>query len=281
MDKSVLITGATSGIGFESARQIAAMGADVIGVGSSQTSCDKASNRMASYGCKVDYIACDLSDQESVRAMAANIKSRFNRLNVLINNAGVIYLKRKTDSNGIEKMFSVNYLSHYLLTRLLFDELLAAPRARIINVSSIAHKKVRMDFDDLNSSKSYRTMKVYGKTKLAQLLFTKYLSEKVDVDKITVNAMHPGVIPTNLISKNGILGTALTKIWKLIGTSPKDGAETIVYLANSDTVENVTGKYFVKCEQIELAPHAKEQVSAQMLWDKSSEMCTLPRELEL
>ena len=281
MDKTVLITGATSGIGFESAHQIAAMGADVIGVGSSQISCDKASNRMLSYGCKVDYIACDLSDQESVRALAATINSRFNRLNVLINNAGVIYLKRKIDSNGIEKMFSVNYLSHYLLTRLLFGKLLAAPRARIINVSSIAHKKVRMDFDDLSNNKSYKIMKVYGKTKLAQLLFTKHLSEKVDVNKITVNAMHPGVIPTNLISKNGILGTVLTTVWKLIGTSPKDGAETIVYLANSDNVKNISGKYFVKCKQIELAPHAKDPVSAQMLWDKSAEMCTLPRELEL
>ena len=281
MDKTVLITGATSGIGFESARQIAEMGADVIGVGSSQASCDKASDTMASYGCNVDYIACDLSDQESVIALAENIKLKFNRLNVLINNAGVIYLKRKTDSKGIEKMFSVNYLSHYLLTRLLFNTLLAAPRARIINVSSIAHKNVRMDFEDLSSNKSYRIMKVYGKTKLAQLLFTKYLSEKVDVNRITVNAMHPGIIPTNLISKNGILGTALTTLWKLIGTSPKDGAETIVYLANSDTVKNISGEYFVKCKPVELDPHAKDQVSAQMLWDKSSEMCTLSKELEL
>jgi NAD(P)-dependent dehydrogenase (short-subunit alcohol dehydrogenase family) len=124
-------------------------------------------------------------------------------------------------------------------------------------------------------------MKVYGKTKLAQLLFTKYLSEKVDANKITVNAMHPGVIPTNLISKNGILGTALTTVWKLIGTSPKDGAETIVYLANSESVENISGEYFVKCKSVELAPHAKDQVSAQMLWDKSAEMCTLSKELEL
>ena len=178
-------------------------------------------------------------------------------------------------------MFSVNYLSHYLLTRLLFNTLLAAPRARIINVSSIAHKNVRMDFEDLSSIKSYRIMKVYGKTKLAQLLFTKYLSEKVDVNRITINAMHPGIIPTNLISKNGILGKSLTTLWKLIGTSPKDGAETIVYLANSDTVKNISGEYFVKCKPVELDPHAKDQVSAQMLWDKSAEMCTLSKELEL
>ena len=114
MAKTVLITGATSGIGFETARQISEMGADVIGIGSSSSSCDKAFNRMLSYGCNVDFISCDLSDQQSIRDLAENIKKRFRELNVLINNAGVIYLKRKTDSLGIEKMFSVNYLSHYL-----------------------------------------------------------------------------------------------------------------------------------------------------------------------
>jgi len=232
-----------------------------------------------SYGCNVDYISCDLSDQKLVGELAENIKSRVNKLDVLINNAGVIYLKRKTDSNGIEKMFSVNYLSHYLLTRLLLNTLLDAPKARIINVSSIAHRGVRMDFDDLSSNKSYKTMKVYGKTKLAQLLFTKYLSEKIDSKKITVNAMHPGLISTNLISKNGFLGTALTAGFKLIGKSPKKGAETIVYLANSDSVENISGKYFVKCKQVELAPYAKDEISAQMLWYKSAEMCSLPNEL--
>lgn len=279
MDKTVLITGATSGIGFEAACQIAETGAHVIGLGSSQISCDTASNKMLSYGCNVDYISCDLSDQKLVGELAENIKSRVNKLDVLINNAGVIYLKRKTDSNGIEKMFSVNYLSHYLLTRLLLNTLLDAPKARIINVSSIAHRGVRMDFDDLSSNKSYKTMKVYGKTKLAQLLFTKYLSEKIDSKKITVNAMHPGLISTNLISKNGFLGTALTAGFKLIGKSPKKGAETIVYLANSDSVENISGKYFVKCKQVELAPYAKDEISAQMLWYKSAEMCSLPNEL--
>ncbi len=279
MDKTVLITGATSGIGFEAACQIAETGAHVIGLGSSQISCDTASNKMLSYGCNVDYIPCDLSDQKLVGELAENIKSRVNKLDVLINNAGVIYLKRKTDSNGIEKMFSVNYLSHYLLTRLLLNTLMDAPKARIINVSSIAHRGVRMDFDDLSSNKSYKTMKVYGKTKLAQLLFTKYLSEKIDSKKITINAMHPGVISTNLISKNGFLGTALTAGWKLIGKSPKEGAETIVYLANSDSVENISGKYFVKCKQVELAPYAKDEISAQMLWYKSAEMCSLSNEL--
>ena len=279
MDKTVLITGATSGIGFEAARQIAETGAHVIGLGSSQVSCDTASNKMLSYGCNVDYIPCDLSDQTLVRELAENIESRLKKLDVLINNAGVIYLKRKTDSNGIEKMFSVNYLSHYLLTRLLLNKLMDAPKARIINISSIAHIGVRMDFDDLSSNKSYKTMKVYGKTKLAQLLFTKYLSEKIDSKKITVNAMHPGVIATNLISKNGFLGTALTVGWKLIGKSPKNGAETMVYLANSDSVENISGKYFVKCKQVELAPYAKDEISAQILWCKSAEMCSLPNEL--
>ena len=279
MDKTVLITGATSGIGFEAACQIAETGAHVIGLGSSQISCDTASNKMLSYGCNVDYISCDLSDQKLVGELAENIKSRVNKLDVLINNAGVIYLKRKTDSNGIEKMFSVNYLSHYLLTRLLLNTLMDAPKARIINVSSIAHRGVRMDFDDLSSNKSYKTMKVYGKTKLAQLLFTKYLSEKIDSKKITVNAMHPGLISTNLISKNGFLGTALTAGFKLIGKSPKKGAETIVYLANSDSVENISGKYFVKCKQVELAPYAKDEISAQMLWYKSAEMCSLSNEL--
>ena len=279
MAKTVLITGATSGIGFETARQISEMGADVIGIGSSSSSCDKAFNRMISYGCNVDFISCDLSDQQSIRDLAENIKKRFRELNVLINNAGVIYLKRKTDSLGIEKMFSVNYLSHYLLTRLLLKSLVVGPSSRIINVSSVAHKGVRMDFDDLSSHHSYRVMNVYGKTKLAQLLFTKYLSGKIDSEKITINAMHPGIIPTNLISKNGILGSAITLAWKCLGKSTKDGAKTIVYLAVSEDVKNISGKYFIDCKPVELAPHATDAIAARTLWTKSAEMSSMPYEL--
>ena len=279
MNKTVLITGATSGIGFEASRQIAQMGGEVIGIGSSNTSCDKANGKMLSYGFNVEYLACDLSDQIMVKELTDYIKSNYTKLDVLINNAGVIYLKRRIDSNGIEKMFSVNYLSHYLLTRLLLDTLSAAPRARIINVSSIAHRGVRMNFDDLNS-KEYKVMKVYGRTKLAQLLFTEYLSTILNSHSITINSMHPGIISTNLISKNGIMGSILTTGFKLVGKSPEEGAKTIVYLASSRSVENISGKYFVDCEPVELEPHAIEKNASQILWDKSAEMCFLPRGLD-
>jgi NAD(P)-dependent dehydrogenase (short-subunit alcohol dehydrogenase family) len=279
MNKRVLITGATSGIGFEASRQIAQMGSKVIGIGSSKASCDRARAKMLSYGFDVEYLACDLSDQTMIKKLSANIKSKYDKLDVLINNAGVIYLKRKIDSNGVEKMFSVNYLSHYLLTRLLLDTLSIAPKARIINVSSIAHRQVRIDFDDLNSEK-YKVMDVYGKTKLAQLLFTQYLATKLDSSGITVNAMHPGLIHTNLVSKNGVLGSILTAGWKLFGKSPKEGAKTVVYLANSKEVENISGRYFVKCNPVKLGSHAVDTTVAQILWDKSAEMCSLPKNLE-
>ena len=122
-------------------------------------------------------------------------------------------------------------------------------------------------------------MNVYGKTKLAQLLFTKYLSEKIDSEKITINAMHPGIIPTNLISKNGILGSAITLAWKCLGKSTKDGAKTIVYLAVSEDVKNISGKYFIDCQPVELAPHATDAIAARTLWTKSAEMSSMPYEL--
>ena len=280
MPKLFLITGATSGIGFETARQIALMGHQVIGVGSSIESCTKANDKMLKSGTKVEFYVCNLSDPEQIKNFADDIKLKYTKLDVLINNAGVIYLRRLLDSRGIEKTFSINYLSHYLLTRLLLDIMGGSNPTRIINVSSVVHEKARIDFSDLNTNK-YNWITAYGRSKLAQILFTRQLAILLDSRNITVNAMHPGLISTNLISKNGLMGVLLTFGLKLIGKSPQKGVPTLIKLATSNSALNISGKYYVNHKEVKLKPHATDKESAKMLWDISAQLCKLPKELKI
>lgn len=281
--KIIVITGATSGIGYEAARKIARLGHTIVGLGSSSKSCLEAELKLSRQSLSGDirFLACDLSDQDDVRTLAQRLASDYPAIDVLLNNAGTLLVRRTLSNQGIEKTFAINYLSHYLLTRMLIDNLIKASSSRIINVSSAAYKNANIDIEDLSLEHSYTGWRAYSRTKLAMILFTRFLDKKLkDVD-ITVNSLHPGVIGTNLFSKNSWMGPFLNAGLKLVGKSPEKGAETLVYLATSDEVNGCSGDYYVNSAIEDLLDNAKNETLEQDLWDMSADLCRMSTNLSL
>ena len=278
-NKTILITGATSGIGFETAKTLAEKGAKVIGVGSRESSCLRAKNKLKKKNIleNIEFISCDFSEKNNILKLRDRLITNYSNIDVLINNAGVILLKKSTNSNGIEKTIFINYLSHFLLTRLLLDNN-KLQNSRIINVSSIAYEKAEIEFENLNLS-TYHWMKAYRQSKLALILFTKILANKLNEKNITVNSIHPGLIGTNLLSKNGWISPFLNILLKLFGKSTKTGAKGLIYLATSDDIKQLTGKYFEGVNITKLLNHADDMKSAKKLWDISSKLCGLNTDL--
>src|SRR5215217_1244839 len=243
-----LITGATSGIGKATAMGLASMGASVVMVARDRSRGEAALAEIkeGSANASVDLMLTDLSSQEDIHRLADEFKDAYPRLDVLVNNAGVIRSKRVTSADGIEMTFAVNHLAYFLLTNLLLDLLKASAPSRIVNVSSAEQRNGTIDFDDLQGEKGYKTAKAYGQSKLANVLFTYELARRLEGTGVTANCLHPGVVGTNLGSGvSGIFGfmvRALTPLMK----SPEKGAETSVYLASSPEVEGLSGRYFVK-----------------------------------
>jgi retinol dehydrogenase-12 len=190
-----------------------------------------------------------------------------------VNNAAVMTMSRQETKDGLEKMFAVNHLGYFLLTSLLMEPLKASPAARIVNVSSNAHRGVELNFDDLQSEKDFSGMKVYGRSKLANLYFTYELAKRLAGTKITVNALHPGFVATNLGADNlPVVGSLFKKVINLSAMSVEKGAQTSIYLASSPEVEGISGKYFVKCQPVQSSPVSYDQAAAQQLWDVSTQL---------
>jgi NAD(P)-dependent dehydrogenase (short-subunit alcohol dehydrogenase family) len=276
--KVCLVTGATSGIGAVTAGALARHGANLVLVGRDPGKCAAAVSRLqAETGNQsVDALIGDLSSQQDVRRIAREFRERQARLDVLVNNAGGIFLKRRESVDGIEMTLALNHLAYYLLTRQLLDRLLASPAARVINVSSGAHWRALLNFDDLQSKKAYRGFQVYSESKLANLLFTYELARRMQGTRITVNALHPGVVATNIGRNNAWRGWLIGLFFKLRGISPEEGADTGLYLATSSEVQGVTGKYFVKRTAKSSSPASYDQASAARLWDVSAALTGLP-----
>lgn len=248
-NKSVMVTGATAGIGKRTALDLARMGATVLLVGRNES---KGQNVMAEIrretgNDKLDFFLVDLTSLTSIRELADKFKSRYSKLDVLVNNAGGIFDKRIETVDGFEMNFGFNHLAPFLLTHLLLDVIKASAPSRIIHVSSSAHTVGEIDVDDLNWKKrKYRMMKTYGASKLANILFTYESSKRLEGTSVTVNCLHPGGVRTNF-GKNTKFKYLFT-LFGLFMISPKKGAKTSIYLASSPEVEGVTGKYFVKCK---------------------------------
>ncbi|HEY9134423.1 MAG TPA: SDR family oxidoreductase, partial [Pseudomonadales bacterium] len=246
--KICLVTGANSGIGFETAKALAKMGAHVVMACRNEAKARVAQQDIikASKNPDVDLLIVDMSSLDSVRELAQTIKKNYQRLDVLINNAGVMLSKRQLSADGYEMQYAVHHLGPFLLTHLLLDLLKASASssssARIINVSSKLHSMANIEFDNLQAEKKFGLLKAYGMSKLALLMFTYSLAERLKGSGVTVNALHPGVIGSNL---GGIPGFI-----KIFMKSPKRGAETSVFLASSPSVENVSGKYFSNCKPV-------------------------------
>lgn len=277
-DKVCLITGATSGIGKAAAKELAAMGAEIIVAGRNQEKAERTVQWIQSEteNDTVHYLLADFSDLQQVRTLAGAIKERYSRLDVLINNAGAFFNTRRETPYGIEMTLLVNHLASFLLTNLLLETLQHSTSARIINVASDAQQYGTMDFDDLGFQRSYSGMKAYARSKLANILFTYELARRLAGKEVTVNALHPGHVATDIWRTNfEFIGSLLKWLMCLFALTSEQGADNSIFLATSPDVAGITGSYFVKREAVQSSPLSYDVGVAQTLW-KVSEDLTAP-----
>lgn len=267
-DKIILVTGSTDGIGKETARQLAQLGATVIVHGRHVERCQRTRDeiRQATGNPNVDCVTADLSSQRQVRQMAIDVIARYDRLHVLINNAGVILLQRQLSEDGIEMSFAVNHLAPFLLTHLLLDRLKQSAPARIVNVSSTVHYDAALRFDNLQGERKYNGVEAYKIAKLGNVLFTYELAERLKGSGITVNCLHPGVVATKLLDAGWGWSSGLTSA---------QGAALPVYLATSPEVEHISGLYFESRLPGGASPKANDMSLRRKLWDISAQLCGL------
>jgi len=283
--KVCLVTGATNGIGEVTAHEIAKMGAQVVIVGRNPQKTAQVVNEIKtkSGNQKVDSIIADLSVGVEVMKVAELFKARYNRLDVLVNNAGALILTREITSDGLEMTFALNHMSYFTLTNALLDMLKASGtsqhKARIVNVSSVLHSAYPMDFDNLQSTKRpFNGHGAYSRSKLMNLMFTYELNKRLQAQNapVTANALHPGVIKTGFAKNNtkGIWGVVMPiflplYFWRI---TPEEGAKTQLYLATSPEVEGVSGKYFDKCKPISSSPASLLEADWARLWTISEQL---------
>lgn len=266
----VLITGANAGIGLATARALAARGATLLLVSRSRERGEGARRRIveATGNEGVELLLADLASQRQVRELAAEVLRRHEPLHVLINNAAIYTRRRERTEDGVEMQLAVNHLAPFLLTTLLLDRLTESAPARVVTVSSEAHRRVRMRWDDLQGERRYGALRAYAQSKLANLLFTRELARRTAGTRVTANALHPGVVATELLF-GGWGPLRLLRRWL---KTPEQGAETSVYLASSPRVEGVSGYYFRDCRAIEPSRQAQDDAVARRLWEVSEEL---------
>ena len=270
-NKIVLITGATDGIGKQTAYELAYKNATVILHGRNKDRLLKTQEEIShlTNNNNIRIATSNLSSLKQVRLVAEEIKTKYKQLDVLINNAGVYMKTRVLTEDGFETTFAVNHLAPFLLTNLLLNLIKQSGSSRIINVSSIAHTRAQLSFENLNSERHYDAYNAYAVSKLANVLFTYKLADQLKNDSVTVNALHPGVIDTKLLHSG----------FNIEGASVKEGAATSVYLASSNEVENVTGKYFEKMKDIPSSDNSYNKEYQKKMWNVSSRMVGLDSEL--
>lgn len=271
--KVVLITGATNGIGRAAALALAHLGAHVVIAGRSEERARTVASavRALTRNANVDYLLADLTVMPQVRDMAETFRARCDRLDVLVNNAGALFMAHRKSADGFEMTFALNHLSHFLLTALLLDVLKATAQrmgeARIINVSSDAHMMGKINFDRLGRvGKGFAS---YSQTKLMNVLFTYELARRLEGTGVTANAVHPGFVASGFGRNNGPLMNIAMLLTRPVALSPEKGAETVVWLASSPGVRGVTGRYFVKKKAVRSAPISYDQAVQRRLWEMS------------
>lgn len=277
LGKVCLVTGATAGIGKVTATKLAAQMATLIITGRNQQKTAATAQQIKSEsGNKlVHYLVADFSDLQQVRDLAATFKKQYTRLDVLVNNAGAFFNSRIRTPYEVEMTFLVNHLAPFLLTNLLLETIKSSAPARIVNVSSESHKQDKMNFDDLGFNRNYFGVMAYGRSKLANILFTYELARRLANSNVTVNALHPGFVATDIWKTNfSIFGPALKWIVGKIALTPEQGADNSIYLASSSEVAGITGKYFNKREPVQSSPISNDEIVAQKLWEISERLTT-------
>ncbi len=270
-NKIALITGPTSGIGYVTAIELSKKGFDLILVARNEAKVRELQNVIGDK-VKTDYVSCDLSSIASVKRAVEEIKARYTKIDVLINNAGLIVQNRENSVDGIEVTFATNHLGPFILTTGLIDLLKAAHKARIVNVASEAHFFAFFDIDKLVNPPSYNDLIVYGRSKLANILFSNELAERLQLHGITSNSLHPGTVASSFGGNGNGLTATFMRLFRPFLKTMEQGAETSIYLATSPAVENVTGLYFVGHKRGRSSSISKSPQIAKALWKLSEDL---------
>jgi NAD(P)-dependent dehydrogenase (short-subunit alcohol dehydrogenase family) len=269
--KNILITGSTHGIGEAAAKALAAQGHHIILHGRSEARCQEVARQVTQQtgNPQVSFLTADLSILAQVRGLAQQVKERWDRLDVLVNNAGSFFLTRQLTPDGFENTWALNHLSYILLTLELLPLLKASAPARVVNVSSASHLQMKLDCDPLTGleNRPYFSWRAYGRSKLANLLFTYELARRLEGTRVTANALHPGLVRTHIWERYGKFARLLLEPHLRRALTVEQGAQTIIYLASDPAVDGVTGKYFVDCKAVPSSPASYDLEAARRLWE--------------
>lgn len=272
--KTVVITGATSGIGQVAAEQLAGMGARLVLVARDRARGDAALARLRACapGAAHRVHQADLGGVAETRRVAAEIAAAEARVDVLINNAGALFASRRVTPDGLELTFATNHLAYVLLTHGLRERLAAGAPARVVNTSSDAHRRARLDFDDLQSARDYRGLAAYRLSKLCNILYTRELARRWAGTGVTANSFHPGFVATRFGDESGGLVSYGVRFAKLFAISAAKGARTLVYLASSPEVATISGGYFYQCHLATPTRAAQDDAAARRLWSETEKL---------
>jgi NAD(P)-dependent dehydrogenase (short-subunit alcohol dehydrogenase family) len=279
--KTCLVTGATSGLGAVTALELARRGGTVVVAGrSARKVAAQADAIRQETGARVETAVADLASLGEVRRLAAEVAGRFDRLDLLVNNAGTYLFERTLTPDGLEKTFAVNYLSHFLLTNLLLDRLRASPSARIVSLSSVAHRDGAIEWDNLQGERRYERLDAYARSKLAILMFTYELARRLAGTRVTANAVHPGIVATGLGGEGDFVrGWLRVRVRNLLKRgsmlTPEQGARAIVHAATAPELEGVSGRYLDQGQDVKSSPASYDEAVAARLWTVSEELTGL------
>lgn len=272
--KIVVITGGTSGIGEVAAQRLAGMGARIVLVARDEARGEATLTRLrsANTGALHSIHYGDLSRISEMKRLAAEIAAAEPRIDVLINNAGALFGSRQETPDHLERTFALNHMAYFVLTLGLRERLIASSPARVVNTASDAHRGNKLDFDDLQSTRGYSAFKVYGRSKLCNILFTRELAHRWSGKGVSANCLHPGFVATRFGDSSGGFLSLATRLGKTFAISPEKGAETIVYLASSPGLAGVSGEYFHQCRPATPTAEAQDENAAQRLWLESEKL---------
>jgi NAD(P)-dependent dehydrogenase (short-subunit alcohol dehydrogenase family) len=277
--KTVIVTGAGSGLGLETADALARKGAALVLIEIDPARGEAAVARISESGPSARLFVADLSLQADIRRVAGEILASTPRIDVLVNNAGAMFTTRQVTADGLERTFALNHLGYFLLTNLLLERIIASAPARIVSMASSAHRKFKLDFDDLQAERQYSSLVAYGRSKLANVLFTRSLARRLAGTGVTANCLAPGHVASHFFDDiGGGLGLLFSITRRVIGITPAEGAVTAINMASSSEVEGITGKYFVKRRIVNVFATAQDDAVAERLWAESLRLTGLAGE---